>query len=98
MPKTQEKLRTRYNSHLFLIRVKKDNFQNMLIMNWIDSNAISLSAEKNSQQLTDDDVAFWSFVKPDQRPKTVAEAYMNQDEDSEDQISDEEEEEDMDVE
>ena len=57
-----------------------------------------LSAEKNSQQLTDDDVAFWSFVKPDQRPKTVAEAYMNQDEDSEDQISDEEEEEeDMDV-
>ena len=55
-----------------------------------------LSAEKNSQQLTDDDVAFWSFVKPDQRPKTVAEAYMNQDEDSEDQISDEEE--DMDVE
>ena len=39
-----------------------------------------------------------SFVKPDQRPKTVAEAYMNQDEDSEDQISDEEEEEDMDVE
>ena len=93
MPKTQEKLRTRYNSHLFLIRVKKDNFQNMLIMNWIDSNAIL----KNSQQLTDD-VAFWSFVKPDQRPKTVAEAYMNQDEDSEDQISDEEEEEDMDVE
>ena len=67
-------------------------------MNWIDSNAILLSAEKNSQQLTDDDVAFWSFVKPDQRPKTVAEAYMNQDEDSEDQISDEEEEEDMDVE
>ena len=39
-PKTQEKLRTRYNSHLFLIRVKKDNFQNMLIMNWIDSSAI----------------------------------------------------------
>ena len=57
-----------------------------------------LSAEKNSQKLSNDDVAFWSFVKPDQRPKTVAEAYMNQDEDSEDQISDEEEEEDMDVE
>ena len=38
--KTQEKLRTRYNSHLFLIRVKNDNFQNMLIMNWIDSSAI----------------------------------------------------------
>ena len=58
-----------------------------------------LSAEKNCQQLSDDDAAFWSFVKPDQRPKTVAEAYMNQDEDSEDQISDEEEEEeDMDVE
>ena len=46
-----------------------------------------------------DDVAFWSFVKPDQKPKTVAEAYINQDEDSEDEISDEEEEkEDMDVE
>ena len=45
------------------------------------------------------DNSFWSFVKPDQRPKTVVEAYMNQDEDSEDQISDEEEEEeDMDVE
>ena len=40
MPKTQEKLRTRYNSNLFLIRVKNDNFQNMLIMNWIDSSAI----------------------------------------------------------
>ena len=38
--KTQEKLRTRYNSHLFFIRVKNDNFQNMLIMNWIDSSAI----------------------------------------------------------
>ena len=33
----------------------------------------------NSQQLSDDDVAFWSFVKPDQRPKTVTEAYTNQD-------------------
>ena len=56
-----------------------------------------LSAEKNSQQLSDDDVAFWSFVKPDQRPKTVAEAYINEDEDSEDGNSEEEEEEDMDV-
>ena len=65
-------------------------------MDWQQRHLVS--AEKNSQQLTDDDVAFWSFVKPDQRPKTVAEAYMNQDEDSEDQISDEEEEEDMDVE
>ena len=51
----------------------------------------------NLPKKADDDVAFWSFVKPDQRPKTVAEAYMNQDEDCEDQISDEEEE-DMDVE
>ena len=56
-----------------------------------------LSAEKDSQKLSDDDVAFWSFVKPDQRPKTVAEAYINQDEDSEDENSEEEEEEDMDV-
>ena len=56
-----------------------------------------LSAEKNSQQLSDDDVAFWSFVKPDQRPKTVAEAFINQDEDSEDENSEEEEEEDMEV-
>ena len=55
-----------------------------------------LSAEKNSQQLSDDDVAFWSFVKPDQRPKTVAEAFINQDEDSEDENSEEEEEEDVD--
>ena len=30
----------RYNSNLFLCRTKKDNFQNMLILNWIDSNAI----------------------------------------------------------
>ena len=55
-----------------------------------------LSAEKDSQKLSDDDVAFWSFVKPDQRPKTVAEAYINQDEDSEDENSEEEEEEDVD--
>ena len=54
------------------------------------------SAEKNSQQLSDDDEAFWSFVKPDQRPKTVAEAFINQDEDSEYENS-EKEEEDMDV-
>ena len=56
-----------------------------------------LSAEKNSQHLSDDDVAFWSYVKQDQRQKTVAEAYINQDEDSEDENSEEEEEEDMDV-
>ena len=30
----------RYNSNLFLCGTKKDNFQNMLILNWIDSNAI----------------------------------------------------------
>ena len=56
-----------------------------------------LSTEKNCQQLSDDDVAFWSFVKPDQRPKTVAEAFINQDEDREDENSEEEEEEVMDV-
>ena len=61
--------------------------------------AIQPEAVRCCQQLSDDDVAFWSFVKPEQRPKTVAEAYIDQDEDSEDQISDEEEEkEDMDVE
>ena len=53
-----------------------------------------LSAEKNSQHLSDDDVAFWSYVKPDQRQKTVAQAYINQDED---ENSEEEEEEGMDV-
>ena len=40
MPKTQATYQVRYNSHLFLCRAKKDNFQSMLILNWIDSNAI----------------------------------------------------------
>ena len=55
-----------------------------------------LSAEKNSQQLSDDDVAFWSFVKPDQRPKTVAEAYIHSDDDSEEENSEDEEEDEID--
>ena len=56
-----------------------------------------LSAEKNSQQLSDDDVAFWSFVKPDQRPKTVAEAHIHSDDDSEEENSEDEEEDEMDA-
>ena len=56
-----------------------------------------LSVEKNSQQLSDDDVAFWSFVKPDQRPKTVAEAYIHPDDDSEEENSEDEEEDEMDA-
>ena len=55
-----------------------------------------LSAEKNSQQLSDDNVAFWSYVKPDQRPKTVGEAYIHPDDDSEEENSEDEEEEEMD--
>ena len=31
-----------------------------------------LAAERNPQELSEDDVAFWSYVKPDQRPATVA--------------------------
>ena len=78
-------------------------------MEWCKQGAAGFPIVRNLEHLklqvdnlpkkADDDVAFWSFVKPDQKPKTVAEAYINQDEDSEDEISDEEEEkEDMDVE
>ena len=31
-----------------------------------------LAAERDPQGLSDVDVAFWSYVKPDQRPATVA--------------------------
>ena len=31
-----------------------------------------LAAERDPKGLSDDDVAFWSYVKPDQRPATVA--------------------------
>ena len=55
-----------------------------------------LSAEKNSQQLSDDDEAFWSYVKSNQRPKTVAEAHIHPDDDSEEENSEDEEEDEMD--
>ena len=50
-----------------------------------------LAAERNPQELSEDDVAFWSYVKPDQRPATVAGAAQDNysDEESEDN-SDEE--------
>ena len=31
-----------------------------------------LAAERNPQELSEDDVAFWSYVKPDQRSANVA--------------------------
>ena len=51
-----------------------------------------LAAERNPQELSEDDVAFWSYVKPDQRPATVAGAAQDNyfDEESEDNDSDEE--------
>ena len=51
-----------------------------------------LAAERNPQELSEDDVAFWSYVKPDQRPATVAGSAENiyVDGYSEDNDSDEE--------
>ena len=51
-----------------------------------------LAVERNPQELSEDDVAFWSYVKPDQRPATVAGAAENiyVDGESEDNDSDEE--------
>ena len=51
-----------------------------------------LAAERNPQELSEDDVAIWSYVKPDQRPATVAGAAENfyVDEESEDNDSEEE--------
>ena len=53
-------------------------------------------------QLGDDDLAFWSYVVEEQRPKSVAEAYMdNSDDDEDDEVEQESEEEedslDMDI-
>ena len=42
------------------------------------------------QEISDDDLAFWSYVVEEQRPKSVAEAYMD---DSDDEDNDEVEEE-----
>ena len=51
-----------------------------------------LHLQRNPQELSEDDVAFWSYVKPDQRPATVAGAAQDNysDEESEDNDSDEE--------
>ena len=51
-----------------------------------------LAAERNPQELSEDDVVFWSYVKPDQRPATVAGAAQDNysDEESEDNDSGEE--------
>ena len=51
-----------------------------------------LAVERNPQELSEDDVAFWSYVKPDQRPATVTGAAQDNysDEESEDNDSDEE--------
>ena len=51
-----------------------------------------LAAERNPQELSEDDVAFWSYVKPDQRPATVGGAAdnINVDEESEENVSEEE--------
>ena len=42
-----------------------------------------LKAERTPDQLSDDDLAFWSYVVEEQRPKSVAEAYMDHSDDEE---------------
>ena len=61
-----------------------------------------LKAERMPDQLSDDDLAFWSYVVEEQRPKSVAEAYMdnNDDEvesDEESEVEQESEEEDISI-
>ena len=36
-----------------------------------------LQAERLPDQLSDDDLAFWSYVVEEQRPKSVAEAHVD---------------------
>ena len=45
----------------------------------------------NPQELSEDDVAFWSYVKPDQRPATVAGDSENNYVDEENEEADSEE-------
>ena len=47
-----------------------------------------LQAERLPDQLSEDDLAFWSFVVMEQRPNSVAEAYRNSDSDSDDEEED----------
>ena len=50
-----------------------------------------LAAERDLDKLSGDNVAFWSYVKPDQRPATVAgNTETNVEEESEDNDSGEE--------
>ena len=51
-----------------------------------------LSSREKPTGVSEDDVAFWSYVKPNQRPATVAGAAQDNyfDEESEDNDSDEE--------
>ena len=58
-----------------------------------------LQAERMPDQLSDDDLAFWSYVVEEQRPKSVAEAYRDYDSDDEeeDKVLQESEGEDMDI-
>ena len=57
-----------------------------------------LQAERLPDQLSDDDLAFWSYVVEEQRPKSVAEAleYDSDDEEGDEDFH-ESEEEDMDI-
>ena len=45
-----------------------------------------LKAERMPDQLSDDDLAFWSYVVEEQRPKSVAEAMDNSDDDEEEEV------------
>ena len=61
-----------------------------------------LKAERMPDQLSDDDLAFWSYVVEEQRPKSVAEAHMDysddeQESDEEGEVEEESEEEGMDI-
>ena len=57
-----------------------------------------LKAERMPDQLSDDDLAFWSYVVEEQRPKSVAEALeYDSDDEEEDEDFHESEEEDMDI-
>ena len=61
-----------------------------------------LKAERMPDQLSDDDLAFWSYVVEEQRPKSVAEAYMDNSDDEvesdeESEVEQESEEEDISI-
>ena len=57
-----------------------------------------LQAERMPDQLSDDDLAFWSYVVEEQRPKSVAEAYRDDsDDEEEDEVVQESDGEDMDI-